>query len=134
MILDKNDSPPVFSDTPLSFNVSEDMNVGYLVSVIRASDPDQLGTLTFSLISGDEDKFLLESQTGKLRLQETLDRELKDSYTLEVRVSDGVQHTNTFVHIQVYIKSIEKLLKSIIKLSKDRFKTRNLNLSRLIFI
>lgn len=134
MILDKNDSPPVFSDTPLSFNVSEDMNVGHLVSVIRASDPDQLGTLTFSLISGDEDKFLLESQTGKLRLQETLDRELKDSYTLEVRVSDGVQHTNTFVHIQVYIKSIEKLLKSIIKLSKDRFKTRNLNLSRLIFI
>lgn len=101
MILDKNDSPPVFSDTPLSFNVSEDMNVGHLVAVIRASDPDQLGTLTFSLISGDEEKFLLEPQTGKLRLQETLDREVKDSYTLEVRVSDGVQHTNTFVHIQV---------------------------------
>lgn len=79
--------------------------MGHLIATLRATDPDQLGTLSFSLIGGGDDgKFLLEAQTGKLRLQEALDRELKDIYKLEVRVSDGVQHTDTFVLIQVRAK------------------------------
>lgn len=101
MILDKNDSPPVFRDLPLSFNVSEDLTAGHLIATIRASDPDTLGTLTFSLMGGDNGKFLLEPETGKLRLKDALDRELKDNYKLRVRVSDGVQHTETVVEIEV---------------------------------
>uniref|UniRef100_A0A1I8PJD7 Cadherin-related tumor suppressor n=1 Tax=Stomoxys calcitrans TaxID=35570 RepID=A0A1I8PJD7_STOCA len=101
MILDKNDSPPVFRDLPLSFNVSEDLTAGHLIATIRAWDPDTLGSLTFSLMGGDNGKFLLEPDTGKLRLKDTLDREIKDNYKLRVRVSDGVQHTETIAEIEV---------------------------------
>ncbi|TMW50753.1 hypothetical protein DOY81_004167, partial [Sarcophaga bullata] len=101
MILDKNDSPPVFRDLPLAFNVSEDLTAGHLISTIRASDPDTLGSLTFSLVAGDDNKFVLEPDTGKLRLKESLDRETKENYKLKIRVSDGVQHTETIVDIQV---------------------------------
>uniref|UniRef100_A0A1A9W0E8 Cadherin domain-containing protein n=1 Tax=Glossina brevipalpis TaxID=37001 RepID=A0A1A9W0E8_9MUSC len=100
-VLDKNDSPPVFRDTPLTFNVSEDLNAGHLIATIRASDPDTLGTLSYSLLGGDDGKFLLEPDTGKLRLKDALDRELKNNYKLRVRVSDGVQHTDTLIIIEV---------------------------------
>lgn len=101
MILDKNDSPPVFRDLPLSFNVSEDLTAGHLIATIRASDPDTLGSLTFSLVNGDDSKFILEPDTGKLRLKEPLDREIKENYKLRVRVSDGVQHTDSIIEIMV---------------------------------
>ncbi|XP_053960517.1 cadherin-related tumor suppressor-like [Anastrepha ludens] len=100
-VLDKNDSPPVFRDTPLAFNVSEDLGAGHQVATIRATDPDTLGSLTFSLIGGGDDKFLLEPETGRLRLKDALDRELKDKYVLQLRVADGVQSTDTTAEILV---------------------------------
>ncbi|KAI9584023.1 hypothetical protein GQX74_010358 [Glossina fuscipes] len=102
-VLDKNDSPPVFRDTPLTFNVSEDLNAGHLIATIRASDPDTLGSLSYSVLGGDDGKFLLEPDTGKLRLKDALDRELKNNYKLRVRVSDGVQHTDTLIIIELLL-------------------------------
>ncbi|XP_037957800.1 cadherin-related tumor suppressor [Teleopsis dalmanni] len=101
VVLDRNDSPPVFRDTPLSFNVSEDLGAGHNIATIRATDPDTLGTLTYILVSGDDGKFLLEPETGKLRLKDALDRETKDKYKLQIRVSDGVQYTDTIATIEV---------------------------------
>ncbi|XP_011183876.2 cadherin-related tumor suppressor [Zeugodacus cucurbitae] len=100
-VLDKNDSPPVFRDTPLSFNVSEDLGAGHHIATIRASDPDTLGSLTFSLIGGGDEKFLLEPETGRLYLKDALDRELKDKYVLQLRVADGVQSTDTTAEVLV---------------------------------
>lgn len=100
-VLDKNDSPPVFQNTPLVYTVSEDLGAGHPVATIKATDPDSIDTLTYSLISGDDRKFLLQTDTGTLMLRDTVDRETKDVYTLVVRVSDGVQFTETEVTIQV---------------------------------
>ena len=100
--MDKNDSPPVFRDTPLVYNVSEDLGVGDTITTIRAVDPDTLGTLNYTMLNENDGKFQLESKTGKLRLKEALDRETKDTYRLVIRVSDGVQFTDTTVTIQVY--------------------------------
>lgn len=100
-MLDKNDSPPVFRDEPILFTVSEDLSPGHTVGTIKASDPDTIGTLGFALIGGDDKKFILDKNSGILKLIDTLDRETKDLYKLTVRVSDGVQHTDTFVSIQV---------------------------------
>jgi protocadherin Fat 4 len=73
-----------------------------MVGTLRASDPDTLGHLTYSLVSGDEGHFQLDSaDTGVLRLKEALDREARDTYRLQVRASDGVQHTDTVVTIKV---------------------------------
>lgn len=100
-MLDKNDSPPVFRDEPILFTVSEDLSPGHTVGTIKASDPDTIGTLSFALIGGDDKKFILDKNTGILKLIDTLDRETKDLYKLNVRVSDGVQHTDKFASIQV---------------------------------
>uniref|UniRef100_A0A1B0CD99 Cadherin domain-containing protein n=1 Tax=Lutzomyia longipalpis TaxID=7200 RepID=A0A1B0CD99_LUTLO len=100
-VLDKNDSPPTFRDLPLVFSVSEDLGAGQHVATLKATDPDTIGTLSYALISGDDDKFTLESDTGILKLRDSLDRELKDIYKLTVRVTDGVQYTETTVTIQV---------------------------------
>ncbi|GAB0089240.1 Cadherin-related tumor suppressor [Sergentomyia squamirostris] len=100
-VLDKNDSPPTFRDLPLTFSVSEDLGAGQSVATLRATDPDTIGTLAYALISGDDNKFSLETDTGILRLRDSLDREIKDVYKLIVRVTDGVQYTETTVTIQV---------------------------------
>jgi hypothetical protein len=73
-----------------------------MVATLRATDPDTLGHLTYSLVSGDEGHFQLDmADTGVLRLREALDREARDTYRLQVRASDGVQHTDTTVTIKV---------------------------------
>jgi protocadherin Fat 4 len=100
-VMDKNDSPPTFRDLPQSYMVSEDLGTGQLVATIKASDPDTIGKLEYSLISGDDGKFLLEKFEGTLKLRDTLDRETKDLYKLVIRVTDGVQYTETTVAIQV---------------------------------
>lgn len=100
--MDKNDSPPKFHELPPAINVSEDLGAGHTIATIRAVDPDTIGSLSFSLVDGDADnKFDLEQETGILRLRDTLDREAKDVYRLTLRVSDGVQYTETTVNIQV---------------------------------
>lgn len=100
-VLDKNDSPPVFRDEPILFTVSEDLSPGHTVGTIKANDPDTIGTLSYALIAGDDKKFILDKNSGILKLIDTLDRETKDLYKLTVRVSDGVQNTDTIVSIQV---------------------------------
>ncbi|GJQ86643.1 ft [Trypoxylus dichotomus] len=103
-VKDKNDSPPSFSDTPLKFSVSEDLSPGLYVATIKANDPDTLGQLQYSLISGSDNHFALDPDTGVLTLVDPLDRETKELYKLTVRASDGIQSTDTTVVIQVSIK------------------------------
>lgn len=100
-VKDKNDSPPTFRDLPQTYMVSEDLGAGQLVATIRATDPDTIGKLEYSLISGDDGKFILEKYMGTLKLRDTLDREMKDLYKLIIRVTDGVQYTETTIAIQV---------------------------------
>jgi len=104
-VLDKNDSPPKILDTPLMYTVSEDLEIGQTIATIRATDPDpdSMGSMIFLLTDGHDGKFSLESTTGKLQLQDTLDRETKSKYDIRVRVGDGVQYTETNVVIQVSI-------------------------------
>ena len=100
-VLDKNDSPPSFGDEPLSFTVSEDLLARRRIATFQANDPDTIGNISYSLVSGGDDKFSLDATTGQLSLQDTLDRETKSQYKLTVRADDGVQHTDTQVFIQV---------------------------------
>lgn len=100
-VLDKNDSPPSFKDTPLEYSVSEDLGAGQPVATLKAEDPDTIGQLEYSLISGGDGHFNLDKQFGVLKLVDSLDRETKDVYKLTVRASDGIQHTDTIVTVQV---------------------------------
>nr|XP_018915731.1 PREDICTED: cadherin-related tumor suppressor [Bemisia tabaci] len=100
-VLDRNDSPPSFEGMLLEYSVSEDIPSGQIVTVLHATDPDLPGPITYSLVSGDDGHFDLDSMTGTLRLKEALDRETKDVYKLKVRASDGVQTTDTIITITV---------------------------------
>lgn len=100
-MLDKNDSPPSFRETQLEFSVSEDLPAGSVVGTLRATDPDTLGQLRYQLLSGGEGHFLVEPTSGVLRLNESLDREDRDTYRLMVRAHDGVQYADAIIKITV---------------------------------
>ena len=91
----------MFRDLPPIYMVSEDLGNGQTISTIKATDPDTIGKLEYSLISGDDGKFTLDKSQGTLKLRDTLDRETKDLYKLLIRVTDGVQYTETTISIQV---------------------------------
>jgi protocadherin Fat 4 len=99
-VLDKNDSPPSFQGTESEVWVSEEVGVGGLVAQVRAVDPDTVGQTSYSIVSGSEGRFILDPD-GSLRLRESLDRETKDTYRLQIRASDGLQASDTFITIKV---------------------------------
>lgn len=108
-VLDRNDSPPSFRGSPLSFLVSEELAVGQSVATLAATDPDTIGELSYALVEQAANTsgapaaspFTLDARTGVIRLRDALDREVQDAYRLLVRASDGVQATDAFVTIQV---------------------------------
>ncbi|XP_055376378.1 cadherin-related tumor suppressor [Condylostylus longicornis] len=53
------------------------------------------------MIDGDDGKFILEPDTGKLILRDALDRESKEIYKIKIRVTDGIQSSETIVNVQV---------------------------------
>jgi protocadherin-16/23 len=58
--------------------------------------------LTFKIVSGDKDNvFSLDSFTGELFLQKTVDREEKKFYNLTISVSTGQLSSNCTVHVLV---------------------------------
>ena len=88
-------------DEPITFSVSEDFSPGQTIGTIKATDPDKLGSLHFELIDGHDKHFELDKIDGTLNLIDVLDREASDLYRLNVRVSDGVQNTDTIITVQV---------------------------------
>lgn len=85
----------------LEYSVSEDLPAGEMVAMLKATDPDTPGPISYAIVSGDEGRFELDAGTGALRLKDSLDRETKDTYKLHIKASDGVQSTETVVAILV---------------------------------
>ena len=100
-ILDRNDSPPSFSEMPTEFSVSEDVPIGHVVTTVKVTDPDTPTRITFSLIAGDREKFHLDADTGVLSLTDLLDRETKSKHKLIVQANDGIQKTEATFTITV---------------------------------
>ena len=57
---------------------------------VTAEDPDTGATLTYSLGGTDATSFAIEASTGQLKTKAALDHETKDSYSLAVSVTDGL--------------------------------------------
>lgn len=115
-VLDKNDVAPTWGAEPWRFEVSEEAPPNTIVTVLKAHDPDTIGTLTYTLVPNRkadnaennnllqnkvDSPFKLDPTTGQLRLAEALDRETKDKYILRARADDGVQHTDITLTIVV---------------------------------
>ncbi|XP_058790848.1 cadherin-related tumor suppressor [Phymastichus coffea] len=101
-VLDKNDVAPSWGSGPWRFEISEDAPANTIVAMLKAHDPDSIGTLKYSIVPPSKSlPFRLDSVTGQLRLGESLDRETKQNYILSVRADDGLQQTDVTLAIAV---------------------------------
>uniref|UniRef100_A0A8C3XJ89 Protocadherin Fat 3 n=2 Tax=Chelydra serpentina TaxID=8475 RepID=A0A8C3XJ89_CHESE len=100
-VTDINDNPPVFSQAVFETVLLLPTYVGVEVLKVKATDPDSEvpPELTYSLIEGNVDHFLIDSSTGVLTIKNnTLS---KNHYMLIVRVSDGKFYSTAMVTIMV---------------------------------
>jgi len=98
-VLSDND-PPV-SPEAISFTINENEPNGTKVGTIPVSDVDS-PTLTYTIIeSASQNPFQLNSFTGDITVNGTIDFESISLYHMTVSVSDGYSHSNTLVSIHV---------------------------------
>jgi hypothetical protein len=73
-------------------SIDEDAAVGDVVGALTPSDPDTVGTYTYTLIDadGDPSNDLFEIVGDKVQVKAGLDYEMAGSHTITVQVSDGV--------------------------------------------
>jgi cadherin EGF LAG seven-pass G-type receptor 1 len=91
-VVDLNDNNPRFINEPYAASVFENSTTGTTVIIIAATDPDinQNARLTYNITGGDDsDQFTIDPSTGVITVNNLLDRETKDTYTLLVDVVDA---------------------------------------------
>ncbi|XP_064018310.1 protocadherin gamma-A12-like [Pogoniulus pusillus] len=94
VVLDANDNSPVFSQSEYTVRVPEDVPVGSALVTVTATDPDDglYGHVKYSFQTASvkaSQIFQLNSETGEIKLLQSLDFEESDSYELEVQAEDG---------------------------------------------
>ncbi|XP_059142409.1 protocadherin beta-5-like, partial [Physella acuta] len=107
-VQDVNDNAPKFTPSSLLGSVMENKNPGTSVVRVMAEDLDEgeNARVTYALTGGEDDLnlFTINEVTGVITTTESLDRELKAEYRIEVTASDHgepVQKTSATVTIKV---------------------------------
>nr|XP_047934269.1 protocadherin Fat 1 isoform X2 [Anser cygnoides] len=84
-------APQFRSTLPSSIEVREDQPVGSSIILMNATDLDTgfNGKLVYVISGGNEDSsFIVDMESGMLKILSPLDREVKDKYTLNITVYD----------------------------------------------
>ncbi|KAF6084027.1 FAT atypical cadherin 1 [Phyllostomus discolor] len=84
-------APQFRSTLPAGIEVKENRPVGSGIILVNASDLDTgfNGKLVYAISGGNEDScFIIDMDTGMLKILSPLDRETTDKYTLNITVSD----------------------------------------------
>ncbi|EPY83038.1 protocadherin Fat 3 [Camelus ferus] len=100
-VTDVNDNPPVFTQAVFETVLLLPTYVGVEVLKVSATDPDSEvpPELTYSLMEGSLDHFLIDSNSGVLTIKNN--NLSKDHYMLIVKVSDGKFYSTSMVTILV---------------------------------
>uniref|UniRef100_A0A5F8H1R8 Protocadherin Fat 3 n=1 Tax=Monodelphis domestica TaxID=13616 RepID=A0A5F8H1R8_MONDO len=100
-VTDVNDNPPVFTQAVFETVLLLPTYVGVEILKVQATDPDSdvPAELTYSLMEGNLDYFLIDSNSGVLSIKNS--SLSKDHYMLIVRVSDGKFYGTAMVTIMV---------------------------------
>ncbi|XP_066518474.1 protocadherin-23 [Hoplias malabaricus] len=91
-VLDINDNEPVFSSSEYHTQISENCLLGTTLVHVNAQDFDlgPNGTVSYDILSGNsKGLFKLDSETGSLEVNSTLDYEVDTKHILTVRALDG---------------------------------------------
>lgn len=89
-ILDENDNRPVFVDFQNTLSIPENMPLETSVLMIEATDMDSglNAELLFEITNDINEDFRVDPSTGVLYASAGLDREVQDTYILNIQVSD----------------------------------------------
>jgi len=103
VIADKNDNPPYFPQQQYRADAPEDQDVLSKVIEVTAEDLDKEASVTtYQIIDGNiGDKFMIEEQTGFIRVKQPLDYEERKEYNLVVSAWDGTYGNRTNVKITI---------------------------------
>ncbi|XP_068134493.1 protocadherin Fat 2 [Hyperolius riggenbachi] len=110
MLNNLNDNAPVFEKINCNITIPRDLDVGEKVVDLSAVDADELQTLQYEIISGNElQKFRLDPISGDITVRGDLSSTPPSSYSLVVTASDGENKADpTTVHITVSNKGSPK--------------------------
>ncbi|XP_070465237.1 protocadherin Fat 4 isoform X2 [Equus przewalskii] len=100
---DINDNPPVFPTDMLDLTVEENIGDGSKIMQLTAMDADEGANalVTYTIISGADDSFRIDPESGDLIATKRLDRERRSKYSLLVRADDGLQSSDMRINITV---------------------------------
>uniref|UniRef100_A0A8C0AXX0 Protocadherin Fat 4 n=1 Tax=Buteo japonicus TaxID=224669 RepID=A0A8C0AXX0_9AVES len=100
---DINDNPPVFPTDMLDLTVEENIGDGSKILQLTAMDADEGANalVTYTIISGADDSFHIDPESGDLIATKRLDRERRSKYSLLVRADDGLQSSDMRINITV---------------------------------
>lgn len=113
LILDSNDNSPVFEESSVEVELSEDTLQGTVVINLHATDPDQgaNGEVEYSLSKHSpvdvQRLFSVDPQTGAVVLKGPLDFEEKRSYEIDVQAKDrGHNAVPSHCKLQVRLQDV----------------------------
>ncbi|XP_016110127.1 protocadherin Fat 4 [Sinocyclocheilus grahami] len=100
---DVNDNPPVFPTDTLDITIQENISDSFRILQLTATDADEGANalVTYSIISGADDSFRIDPESGELTNTRRLDRERRSEYSLLVRADDGLQSSDVRINITV---------------------------------
>ncbi|XP_053734547.1 protocadherin Fat 4 isoform X1 [Synchiropus splendidus] len=100
---DVNDNPPVFPNDILDVTIEENVGDGFKIMQLTATDADEgpNALVTYTIISGADDSFRIDPESGDLMATKKLDRERRSKYSLLVRADDGKQSSDMRLNITV---------------------------------
>lgn len=106
-VLDSNDNAPSFSEISYSAEISEDCNVGDVVTQVLATDldTDMNGKIIYTIERGDKhQQFSINKDTGLVTVARPLDREMIATYTLQIRAADrGIPEMSSFTALNIEV-------------------------------
>ncbi|XP_077869337.1 cadherin-23-like [Saccoglossus kowalevskii] len=109
LVNDVNDNSPMFQNTFFNFTVMEDTDVGNIIGHAIAEDVD-IGInsrLTYTVVSGGEGKFDVNSESGAIFILSQLDREETARYVLNMSVSDsGIDILRDFTKVEIHLLDV----------------------------
>ncbi|XP_039617017.1 cadherin EGF LAG seven-pass G-type receptor 1 isoform X2 [Polypterus senegalus] len=109
-VSDTNDHPPIFEQSDYKVSIRENMEVGFEVITIRATDGDapSNANMIYRIVNGDgaNSAFEIDSRSGLVKVKVRPDRETVPEYHLIVEANDqgkdpGPRSATATVHITV---------------------------------
>lgn len=103
-VLDVPDEVPVFAETRIEVKVPENV-IDYLVTTVKAHDPDTIKEITYVLKRGPVDLFKVDPVTGQVRTNRGLDYEKEKRHELIIGTAENNgENVGDFVTVVVDVE------------------------------